>query len=327
MESAELEGRFEDVYPKLQNLFSRMVDKRILLSMAGVYAFGDRPYGGQRLMEISDMLKRHSGWFSPVRGQIHPMIAVLLDGQEGDPETVVRDLFDKQDMLRGLGFRNTIHSYLAAILIPDDEAEARRQAIAGKLLYDEMKRRHRFLTSDDDYAFAVLLGTEGRNPEALAGVMNDYYKELRSLGFRAGNELQWMSQALTYGNAEFIQGRAEEAAELRDRFKRAGMKLKPLHYPMLGFLAAFHVEQPAVDRIVDVTRSLAGMKLFRWYREMAFSFGIQAVLKEAAGAERAVDIGMAASIEQILRAQQAAMAASVAASAAAASSSGGNGGS
>ncbi|MET3574139.1 DUF4003 family protein [Bhargavaea ullalensis] len=326
MENAELKGRFEEVYPKLQNLFSWTVDKRILLSMAGAYALADRPFDGRRLMEISDELKRRSGWFSPVRGQIHPMLATLLDNQEGTAESVVDDLMENQEMLRGLGFRNTIHSYLAAILLPNGGPEARKRAVAGKLLYDEMKRRHRFLTSDDDYAFAVLLGEEGGSPEKLADVMKEYYSELRSLGFRAGNELQWMSQTLTYGNASFDRKRAEAAADLRERFKKAGVKLKPLHYPMLGFLAAFHVEQSAVDRIVGVTRALSDMKLFRWYREMAFSFGIQAVLKEAAGADNAVDIGMAASIEQILRAQQAAMAAGVAASAAAASSSG-NGGS
>ncbi|MFC7366389.1 MULTISPECIES: DUF4003 family protein [Bhargavaea] len=327
METAMIKNRYETIYPKLVNLFSWTVDKRVLLSIAGIYALGEKGFDAGRLREVADALKKRSGLFSPVRGQFHPLISALLDASgEGElPQEMADDLFEKQEILQGLGFRNTIHSYLAATLLSDEEGEARREAIAGKMLFDEMKQRHRILTSDDDYTFAVLLGSQAISPSELAEVMHQYYQDLKTRGFRFGNELQWMSQTITYGNAAFEESRAEKASEIRNRLKAEGLKVKPLHYPAIGLLTVFHVEQSQVEHIVETAKALSEMKLFRWYKEMALSAAIQSVLMEMTTGEQAAHIGIAASVEQVLRAQQAIMASSGAAAAAAAASAGGGG--
>ena len=54
------------------------------------------------------------------------------------------------------------------------------EAEQAKKLYDEMKKHHFFLTSDDDYAYAVLLGKRGLNPVDHAKSMRTYYDALRS---------------------------------------------------------------------------------------------------------------------------------------------------
>lgn len=325
MEATMIKNRYETIYPKLVNLFSWTIDKRVLLSIAGIYALGDKEFDARRLREVADALKKRSGLFSPVRGQFHPLISALLDASGEGAQELAENLFEKQEILRELGFRNTIHSYLAATLLPDEEREARREAIAGKMLYDEMKRRHRFLTSDDDYTFAVLLGGQADRPSELADIMHRYYQDLKMCGFRFGNELQWMSQTITYGNAAYEEKRVEKASEIRGRLKAEGLKVKPIHYPAIGLLAVFHVEQPQVECIVETAKVLSEMKLFRWYKEMALSAAIQSVLMELATGEQAAHVGIAASVEQVLRAQQAIMASSGAAAAAAAASAGGGG--
>ncbi|MCW1928979.1 DUF4003 domain-containing protein [Bhargavaea beijingensis] len=325
MEATMIKNRYEAIYPKLTNLFSWTIDKRVLLSIAGIYALGEKEFDARRLREVADALKKRSGLFSPVRGQFHPLIAALLDASGEGAQELAENLFEKQEILRELGFRNTIHSYLAATLLPDEEREARREAIAGKMLYDEMKRRHRFLTSDDDYTFAVLLGSQADHPSELADRMHRYYQDLKMHGFRFGNELQWMSQTITYGNAAYEESRSTTASEIRGRLKSEGLKVKPIHYPAIGLLTVFHVEQSQVDRIVETAKTLSEMKLFRWYKEMALSAAIQSVLMEMTTGEQAAHIGIAASVEQVLRAQQAIMASSGAAAATAASSSGGGG--
>ncbi|MCM3087638.1 DUF4003 domain-containing protein [Bhargavaea ginsengi] len=325
METAMIKNRYEMIYPKLVDLFSWTVDKRVLLSIAGIYALGEKEFDARRLREVADALKKRSGLFSPVRGQFHPLISALLDVSGDGATEMADDLFEKQEILHGLGFRNTIHSYLAATLLSDEEGEARREAIAGKMLYDEMKRRHRFLTSDDDYTFAVLLGSQATSPSELADVMHRYYQDLKVRGFRFGNELQWMSQTVTYGNAAYEESRSAKASEIRNRLKAEGLKIKPIHYPAIGLLTVFHVEQSQIERIVETAKALSEMKLFRWYKEMALSAAIQSVLMEMTTGEQAAHIGIAASVEQVLRAQQAIMASSGAAAAASAAAAGGGG--
>ena len=92
------------------------------------------------------------------------MMGAFLDkpGVNIDEET--DRLFDKQRVLRNVGFRNTIHSYLAALLMTDDDELYDHEAEQAKKLYNEMKKHHFFLTSDDDYAYAVLLGKRNENP-------------------------------------------------------------------------------------------------------------------------------------------------------------------
>lgn len=325
METAMIKNRYETIYPKLVDLFSWTVDKRVLLSIAGIYALGEKDFDARRLREVADALKKRSGFFSPVRGQFHPLISALLDASGEGAQEMADNLFEKQEILQGLGFRNTIHSYLAATLLSDEEGEARREAIAGKMLFDEMKQRHRFLTSDDDYTFAVLLGSQAVSPSELADAMHQYYQDLKTRGFRFGNELQWMSQTITYGNSSYEESLAAKASEIRGRLKAEGLKVKPLHYPAIGLLTVFHVEQSQVDHIVETAKVLSEMKLFRWYKEMALSAAIQSVLMEMTTGEQAAHIGIAASVEQVLRAQQAIMASSGAAAAASAAAAGGGG--
>ena len=82
-----------------------------------------------------DAIKQKAGWFSPLRGNLLPMMAAFLDKPGVDIEKEVIRLFEKQRILRTFGFRNTIHSYLAALLMTNDkefydnEARARESVI------------------------------------------------------------------------------------------------------------------------------------------------------------------------------------------------------
>lgn len=313
----------EMTYEKVKSLAGWTVDKDVVLTITSYYVTSEREFDAESLSRAMDAIKEKTGWFSPLRGNLLPMIAAFLDKPGVEIEREVARLFDKQRILRAVSFRNTIHSYLAALLMTNDSDLYDDEARQAKALYGEMKKQHYFLTSDDDYAYAVLLGNRGYNPIDHAKSMRMYYDALRKEGFRGGNELQWMSQVMTYVKAEFDQKFVSKAIEILAQFKRQ-TKVRPLHYPMIGFLTVFEVQGNDLQRVIDLTLSLEESKILKWKREMALSIAIGYVMHELTEKGETANISLATSVELIIQAQQAVMAATIAAMAASTSTNSSN---
>lgn len=325
MDTNRVKSEVELTYGKVKSLAGWTVDKNIVLTITSYYVTSDREFDAVRLNRSMDALKNRSGWLSPLRGNLLPMISAFLDRPGSDIEQEVDRLFTKQNVLKSAGFRNTIHSYLAALLMTDDPAVYEKEAKQAKKLYDAMKKQHFFLTSDDDYAYALLLGKREEDPVEHAKAMRTYYDALRAAGFKSGNELQWLSQVMTYIHIEFDEALVARAVEILDRFKR-DTKVRPVHYPMIGFLTVFQVGDADLSSIVDLTQELQTAKPLKWNREMALSIGIGYVMHKLVHPAYVdeTSISLAASIELVIQAQQAVMAATIAAMAASSANSSAN---
>lgn len=313
----------EMTYERVKSLAGWTVDKDVVLTITSYYVTSEREFNAESLNRAMDAIKEKTGWFSPLRGNLLPMIAAFLDRPGVVIEEEVNRLFDKQRMLRSVGFRNTIHSYLAALLMTDDPDLYDIEARQAKALYVEMKKQHYFLTSDDDYAYAVLLGNRGFNPVEHAKSMRLYYDTLRKQGFRGGNELQWMAQVLTYVDAVFQDSNVTKAHEITNYLKSKA-KVRQVHYPMIGFLTVFGIEEKEQQKIIDLTQSLEETKILKSNREMALSIAIGYVLNELIENKELLSVSLATSTELIIQAQQAIMAATIAAMASSAATNSSN---
>lgn len=303
----------ETTYEKVKSLAGWSVDKNVVLTIASYYLTAEREFDAAAFNRAMETLKSRTGWFSPIRGQLMPVIAAFLAHSDRKIDEEVDRLFEKQKVLRGEGFRNTIHSFLAAFLMTDNPSEYTDEARKAKMLFDAMKKQHYFLTSDDDYAYAVLLSKNGENPERHAANMRKYYNAFREKRYRSGNELQWLSQIMTYIDVEYNEQYVERADEIFKQLKRE-TKATQVHYPMVGFLAIFQVDNEKIDDIVQLTKQLEHSKPFKWNREMALSVAIGYVLYHLTDDSTAqVSVSLATSVEMILQAQQAVMAATMAA--------------
>lgn len=302
----------EMTYEQVKSLAGWTVEKDVVLTITSYYVTSEREFDAENLNRAMDAIKEKTGWFSPLRGNLLPMIAAFLDRPGVAIEDEVHHFFEKQRMLRSVGFRNTIHSYLAALLMTDDADFYDIEARQAKALYVEMKKKHYFLTSDDDYAYALLLGKRGVNPEVHAAAMRTYYNALRAQGLRGGNELQWMSQVLTYIDVNFQESTVDRAKEIVTYLKPR-VKVRPVHYPMVGFLTVFGVTDEQLDTIITLTKALEETKILKAKKEMALSIAIGYVLHELVQNEAEIPISLATSTELIIQAQQAIMAASIAA--------------
>lgn len=315
MDANVVRQEVETTYEKVKSLAGWTVDKNVVLTITSYYVTSEREFDAESLSRAMDELKSRSGWLSPLRGNLLPMMAAFLDQPGTDIVEEVERLFAKQQVLKGMGFRNTIHSYLAALLLTDDPEQHENEARQAKKLYDAMKKQHFFLTSDDDYAYAVLLGKRGEDASAHAKAMRVYYDALRAEGFRAGNELQWLAQVMTYIHIEFDEKLVARATEVLMQCKQS-TKVRPVHYPMIGFLTVFGVDDTEVGKIIELTLALERAKPFKSNREMALSIGIGYIMHMLTENAEEATISLATSVELIVQAQQAIMAATIAAMAA-----------
>ena len=315
MDTNVVRQEVETTYEKVKSLAGWAVDKNVVLTITSYYVTSEREFDSESLSRAMDALKNRSSWLSPLRGNLLPMLAAFLDQPGTDIDEEVERLFAKQQVLKGVGFRNTIHSYLAALLLTDDPDLHDMEARQAKRIFDAMKKQHFFLTSDDDYAYAVLLGKRGEDATAHAKAMRTYYDALRAEGFRSGNELQWLSQVMTYIHIEFDAKLVSRAAEVLGQFKQS-TKVRPVHYPMIGFLTVFGVADAEVTKIVELAHVLEGSKPFKSNREMALSIGIGYIMHKLTENAEEATISLSTSVELIVQAQQAIMAATIAAMAA-----------
>lgn len=312
----------ETTYDKVKSLAGWSVDKNVVLTITSYYVTAEKEFNAVDFNRAIAALKERAGWFSPLRGHLLPMMAAFLTQSDQVDEEADR-LMDKQRILKQAGFRNTIHSYLAALLMNDDATRFQEEADRAKKLYDAMKKQHYFLTSDDDYAYAMLLAKKGEDPGGHAKAMRTYYDALHDEGFRTGNELQWLSQVMTYMDIAF-QPQLVKRAWMIHGMLREELKPKPVHYPMIGFLTVFDVKDEEIQDIIQLAKQLEQSKLFRWNKEMALSVAIGNVMHQMTERADQVSVSLAASVEMILRAQQAVMAATVAAVAASSATSSSN---
>ncbi|HJF33640.1 MAG TPA: DUF4003 domain-containing protein [Sporosarcina psychrophila] len=323
MDANVIRQEVETTYEKVKSLAGWTVDKNVVLTITSYYVTSEREFDAESLSRVMDALKSKSSWLSPLRGNLLPMMAAFLDQPGADIDKEVNRLFAKQQVLKGLGFRNTIHSYLAALLLTNDTSLYENEARQAKKLYDAIKKRHFFLTSDDDYAYAVLLGKRGADPMEHAKSMRVYYDALRTEGFRSGNELQWLSQVMTYIQIKFEPSLVARAAEVLIHFKQ-NTKVRPVHYPMIGFLTVFGIDDAELKNIVELTHALEESKPFKWNREMALSIAIGYIMHQLTESAEAASVSLATSVELIIQAQQAVMAATIAAMVASSSASSSN---
>ncbi|WP_438313801.1 DUF4003 family protein [Sporosarcina sp. FA9] len=305
----------EMTYKKVKSLAGWTVDKNVVLTITSYYVTSEREFFAENLNHAMDLLKEKSSWLSPLRGNLLPMMAAFLDKPGVDINEETERLFHKQRVLRNEGFRNTIHSYLAALLMTNDTTLYEREAKNAKALYGEMKKTHFFLTSDDDYAYAVLLGKKNEDPVEHAKSMRLYYDALRAKGLRSGDELQWMSQIMTYVDINFDDQLVSQAISILDRFKKEA-KVRPLHYPMVGFLTVFGVSKSEITKIIELAQALEDSKLFNWKKEMALSIAMGYIMRELTNSREEMGVSLIASIELIVQAQQAVIAATMASMAA-----------
>lgn len=171
--------RIEQTFSEVSKITGWAVDKRIALAVTNVYLSRDRNFDGQAHEAAVEIIKKNEGWTSPLRSHLLHIAAAFMVIKEEDVENSLKLINQNQKELNNAGFWKTSYTYLAALLMKKPE-EAERT----KKLYEEMKKHHKFLTSNEDIPYAALLASREGDIGERATTMNMYYRDLREQGLR-----------------------------------------------------------------------------------------------------------------------------------------------
>ncbi|MFJ7732995.1 DUF4003 family protein [Lysinibacillus sp. NPDC097231] len=320
MDFAMIENQFTKTVEEVSKAVGWTVDRKIVLAIASAYVASGKAFDTVKYKEVLQEMKKQSSWMSPLRTAVGYSIAANLMQQE-DSEQAVNNLLTNVRIMKEAKFRSGNFTFIGAQFLTKEEGGKRAHAQAARALFEAIREHHRFLTSFDDIPYAVLLSSPSDDVVLRAETMNRYYKELRTYNFNAGNELQWLSQILTFLSPQFDSNLVPSVVTIRDTLKKQDVKVKTMHYPLLGFLAILEVNQAQLQQIMDLYHELKGMKLLKWHREFVLFMAIQIAIHEMAKIQQSLSMTIMSSIELLIQAQQAAMIGAVTAAAVASNSS------
>lgn len=320
MDFVIIENQFTQTVDGVAKAAGWTVDRKIVLAIASTYVASGKTFDAKKYKEILQEMKKQTSWVSPLRTSVgHSIAASLME--DGNSKQAVENLIKNEKILKEAKFKSGSFSFIGAQFLTKDDNEKMAHAKNARALYEAIRKHHRFLTSFDDIPYTILLS--GPNDDVLlrAETMNRYYKELRSYNFSAGNELQWLSQVMTFSSAQYDSSLVSSVVAMRDTLKKQGVKVKYMHYPLLGFLAILKLDAVQLQQIIDLYHELKGMKLLKWHREFVLFMAVQIAIYDMAMVQQSLSMAIMSSIELLIQAQQAAMMATITAAAIASSSS------
>lgn len=320
MDLVLIEDHFTQTVEAVAKAAGWTVDRKIVLAIASKYVASGKTFDAEKYKEILQEMKKQSSWVSPLRTSVGHSIAASLMEEE-NPRQAVADLIENEKILREAKFKSGNFSFIGAQFLTKDRNEKRTHAQNARALYEAIRKHHRFLTSFDDIPYTVLLSRSEDDVVLRAEVMNRYYKELRTYHFSAGNELQWLSQVMTFLSAQYDANLVSSVVTIRDTLKKQGVKVKYMHYPLLGFLAILKLDAVQLQQIIDLYHELKDMKGLKWHREFVLFMAVQIAIYDIAIVQQTLSMAILSSIELLIQAQQAAIMASITAAAVASSSS------
>ncbi|WP_142827324.1 DUF4003 family protein [Planococcus soli] len=298
--------QIEQTFSEVSKITGWAVDKRIALAVANIYLSRNQAFDSKAHEAAVEVIKKNEGWTSPLRSHLLHIAAAFIVMKEEDVESSLKLVNQNQKELNNAGFWKTSYTYLAALLMKKPEEAERTRG-----LYEEMKKHHKFLTSNEDIPYAALLGSREGLLEERAATMNMYYRDLREQGFTMGNDLQWLSQIMTFDSPAYDPRMVGRVLAIQQFFKDEKIKVRLAQYPILGFLAVTQVDGEALRAIAENTRELEKNKIFRWYKDMAFSTAVQQAMVDNIEVQDISAMAFSTSLETLMQAQQAAMMVSI----------------
>lgn len=320
MDYVMIENEFANTVEEVSKAAGWTVDRKIVLAIASTFVASGKPFDATKYKNVLQEMKKQSSWLSPLQTTVGYSIAANLMEQD-DAEKAVKNLLTNVSILKEAKFRSGNFSYIGAQFLTEDEQDKKTHAQVARALFDAIRKHHPFLTSYEDIPYAILLSSPSDDVELRADTMNRYYKELRTSNFNAGNELQWLSQVLTFLSPKFDGQLVPDVVTLRDGLKKQNVKVKAMHYPLLGFLAILNLDKAQLQGLIDLYHELKDMKLLKWHREFVLFMAVQFAIYDMAKVQKSLSMTIMSSIELLIQAQQAAMIAAVSAAAIASSSS------
>ncbi|MBQ1341930.1 MAG: DUF4003 family protein [Erysipelotrichaceae bacterium] len=279
----------------IQNICEKFVDCRALLGecykwssttdqcLRASFMLKDDTYVTESsIQEIKQFLKKREGIFSSLRSHIEMTLTVKML-QSGDYEEYYMKLKTVMEEFKmGWLFSDSYRVVTAMIIIENIAPEDFRHYIdKTKMIYEQMKRDHSWLTRDYDLIFAALLAVSDINVDDILLEMDESFRILKQ-EFRSSRN-QELSHILSL-NLNSPGEKTQRFLEIHDLLKRNRIRVsKSYHLEVLAVLSLLDMDDLSiVEQISQAEIYLNTYKPFRgWsmFQDERILYAIMLVIK------------------------------------------------
>lgn len=292
MEKQQFLSRLKQNYERVSNFFGYEIATSIRIPLAVQYTFSRETFSGIHYENTLKKLQKETPkqtfmqFISNVSNKsiLSAKIETYLVLHE-NPQQEIERLVKNEKILEKAGFKNSSYQNIAAIFL-QDEAHAKR----AKVLHEEMRKYHYFLTGKDDIPYAVLLTKDGTNIQVQAQTMRIYYDKLAKRGFKSGQNLQAMSQLLTLYNEQFQPVIANYVAAIKVALEEKQIHVKKSHYTYLALLALTGTNEELIGEIVQLTELFLTSEPFITDKVYALMTAIHYIIHEQVEAQQIMQL-------------------------------------
>jgi len=291
-----------------------------------LYAQANKSIDCDAIRQSYDLIKQNTGLFSSFRGNMSLCIAAMLSLAPNRQELFDRTL-EVYSLLKTTKLRASDFLAVSAFQIASQTEPLRYQETVNRTrdFYDGMKRRNFFITGQDDYIFAAMLGLSDLDVDSGAERVAEIVDRMKN-EFWSKNSVQTLAQILALSDS--CDTTVSRVLTLRDALRKHRIRLdKAYTLPTLGVLALLPVDTNVIVQDIDeaqhILRKQKGFSSWSVTKQELLIYVAATTASEHAHGEKdgVVAAAVSTSVTNIIIAQQVAMIAAVSASTTAAASS------
>ncbi len=202
----------------------------------------------EKMKECEGILKKNTGAFSELKGFAKLPLLVKMIYKEDPADFIAKVQKVEKSLKKPISDAN--YRLLTAISLVEfaDESQYEEMVETTKLIYNDMKSHHKFLTASDDMPAAALLALSGRPVEVISEDMEACFNILKTK-FKRSNGTQSVSQVLALSTMD-ITVKCQRLIDIYDALKAAkcGIGSGYREFSILACLAATEI---SVDELVQ----------------------------------------------------------------------------
>ena len=186
-----------------------------------------------RVNEAIKIIKNNTSILSNFRGNNLLTTAVTISFDD-DMEGSLREINTIYEKLKELFFTNQ-YLILASIVIFNarDRVNIDEAVKNTRVVYDYMKKNHRFLTGQEDTSAAAMISVTSTNLDETLKEIEEYYVALKYKGFWGGNNLQSLSHILPLFSGE-VDEKVNKVVAIEQALRNNKVPLKHYSLPLLA---------------------------------------------------------------------------------------------
>ena len=289
---------FQDNYHRIFN-YTGGQSVQLMFSLASKYTLAKMQFSGVILQKIIEEIQDSGEKPLNIRLESNTSYKLAFHLlQAADRSKAIKQIGANDLILESVKFKKSPIRIVSALFLDSNNMEHAKRA---KLLFDEMNRKQRFLTSKEDLPYVVFLTKDPNvQPKTQADTIMKYYSSLRNNRFAMGNHLQALAQIMTVYSEDYNKIMLEYVVKIREVLIQRGIKVKKLHHPYLGVLALAASDDSKIDELSSLYKQLVELKIFKNAKEYALVVAIQKVVHDLVEVENLVDLSTLTSILDLL---------------------------